>query len=84
MPGQLGTLGLNPIYGPGSWSFDGNLQKKIRVRESRSLAIRLDARNILNHPTPGNPAMNINAGTFGQINIKTGSRALAGQIRLEF
>src|SRR5262249_16114094 len=25
-PGQLGTLGLNPIYGPGSWNFDANLQ----------------------------------------------------------
>jgi hypothetical protein len=83
-PGQLGTLGLNPIYGPGSWNFDANLQKKIRIAESRNVAIRLDARNILNHPTPANPNLNINAGTFGQITTKTGSRTLAGQIRLEF
>src|SRR5262249_24434610 len=66
-PGQLGTLGLNPIYGPGSWNFDANLQKKIRIAETRNLSIRLDARNILNHPTPGNPNLNINSGTFGQI-----------------
>jgi hypothetical protein len=83
-PGTLGTLGLNPIYGPGSWNFDGNLQKKIRIKESRSLAIRLDARNILNHPTPVNPNLNINSGIFGQITTKTGSRTLAGQVRLEF
>jgi hypothetical protein len=83
-PGQLGTLGLYPIYGPGSWNFDANLQKKIRLAESRSLAIRLDARNIFNHPTPGNPNLNINTGTFGQITTKNGSRTLAGQIRLEF
>jgi hypothetical protein len=82
--GQLGTLGLNPIYGPGSWNFDANLQKKIRLAESRSLAVRIDARNIFNHPTPANPNLNINTGTFGQITTKTGSRSLAGQIRLEF
>jgi hypothetical protein len=83
-PGQLGTLGLYPIYGPGSWNFDANLQKKIRIGEGRSVAIRLDARNILNHPTPANPNLSINTGTFGQITTKTGSRSLAGQIRLEF
>jgi hypothetical protein len=83
-PGQLGTLGLNPIYGPGSWNVDANLQKKIRIAETRSLAIRLDARNIFNHPTPGIPNLNINSGTFGQITTKTGNRTLAGQLRLEF
>jgi hypothetical protein len=84
VPGQLGSLGLNPLYGPGSWSFDANLQKKIRIAESRSVAFRLDARNIFNHPTPGNPNLNVNSGTFGQITTKTGNRTLAGQIRLEF
>ena len=34
-PGGLGSLGLYPIYGPGSWSFDGNLQKKFKIAESR-------------------------------------------------
>ena len=82
--GQLGTLGLNPIYGPGSWDFDANLRKRIRLAESKSLTIRLDTNNILNHPTPGNPNLDINAGTFGEITTKTGSRTLAGQIRLEF
>ncbi len=83
-PGQLGTLGLYPIYGPGSWNFDANLQKKIRIDESRNVAFRIDARNIFNHPTPANPNLNINSGTFGQITSKTGNRTLAGQIRLEF
>jgi hypothetical protein len=83
-PGQLGSLGLNPLYGPGSWDFDANLQKKIRFAEARSLTIRIDASNILNHPTPGNPNLDINSGTFGEISTKTGSRTLAGQVRLEF
>ncbi len=84
VPGTLGTLGLFPIYGPGSWSLDANLQKRIRIAESKNLTIRLDASNILNHPTPGNPNLDINAGTFGEINTKTGSRTLAGQFRFEF
>jgi hypothetical protein len=83
-PGGLGTLGLYPIYGPGSWSLDANLQKTFKLAESRSVAVRLDARNLLNHPTPGAPNLNINTGTFGQITQKNGSRALAAQIRLEF
>jgi Carboxypeptidase regulatory-like domain/TonB-dependent Receptor Plug Domain len=83
-PGQLGTLGLRPIYGPGSWSLDANLQKRIRFAESRSFTLRIDASNILNHPTPGNPNLNINDGTFGEIQTKTGNRTLAGQLRLEF
>jgi hypothetical protein len=83
-PGTLGTLGLYPIYGPGSWSFDANLQKRIRFAESKNLTIRLDASNIFNHPTPGNPNLDINAGTFGEINSKTGSRTLSGQFRFEF
>jgi hypothetical protein len=83
-PGQLGSLGLRPIYGPGSWDFDANLQKRIRLAESRSLTLRINASNILNHPTPGNPNLDINSGTFGEINSKTGSRTLSGQLRLEF
>jgi hypothetical protein len=90
-PGQLGTLGLNPIYGPGSWDVDANLQKRIRIGESKNLAFRIDTQNVFNHPTPGtnsatggNLNLNINSGTFGQINNKTGNRTLAGQIRIQF
>ena len=83
-PGQLGTLGLRPIEGPGSWSFDANVQKSIRVHESRNLTFRLDASNVFNHPTPGNPNLNINTGTFGQITMKTGNRSLQALVRFEF
>jgi len=83
-PGQLGTLGLKPIYGPGMWNLDANLVKKIRIAESRNLAVRIDAANLFNHPNLGNPSLDINAGTFGQITTKTGFRTLAGQVRLEF
>ena len=83
-PGQLGSLGLRPLYGPGSWNFDANLQKRIRITESKDMSVRVDASNLFNHPTPGNPNLNLNTGTFGQITTKTGFRTLAGQVRLEF
>src|SRR5262249_30435548 len=83
-PGQSGSLGLKPVYGPGSWNLDANLVKKIQFAESKSLAVRVDAANLFNHPNLGNPTLDINAGTFGQITTKNGFRTLAGQVRLEF
>ena len=83
-PGQLGTPGLRPIYGPGSWDMDANLQKTIRIAKARNLTFRIDAKSIFNHPTPGNPNLDINSGTFGEINSKTGNRTLAAQIRFAF
>jgi hypothetical protein len=77
-------LGLRPIAGPGNWDFDANLQKRIRLAESKSLTFRVDAQNLFNHPTPGNPNLNINSGTFGEIDTKTGSRILQAQMRFVF
>ena len=50
----------------------------------KPLTLRIDASNILNHPTPGNPNLDINSGTFGEIQTKTGNRTLAAQLHLEF
>jgi hypothetical protein len=83
-PGQLGTLGLRTIEGPGRWDADLNLQKTIRIDESRTLSFRMDAQNVFNHATPGNPNLNINTGTFGQITTKTGNRTIQAQLRLDF
>src|SRR5207244_2279101 len=83
-PGQLGTLGLSPITGPGSWLFDANIIKSISFAESKKLTFRLDAQNLLNHPNPADPNLNINTGAFGEINSKTGNRMLQGQIHFQF
>jgi hypothetical protein len=93
-PGQLGTLGLRSIEGPGTWDFDANIQKSIKIGESKNLTLRIDAQNVFNHPTPGIPTpgsptvgppnLNINSGTFGEINTKTGNRTLQGQLRFQF
>jgi hypothetical protein len=80
----MGTMGLRPIEGPGTIAFDANLQKTIRITESKSLTFRVDANNILNHPNAGAPNLNINTGVFGEINTKTGSRSLQALVRFDF
>ena len=91
--GEVGTLGLRTIEGPGRWDLDADLQKSIQIAESKRLTFRLDAGNVFNHPTPGAPIpgatynpvnLNINSGTFGEINTKTGSRTVQAQARFEF
>jgi len=45
----------------------------------------MDATNILNHPQPSNPDLNINGSNpFGNIATKTGQRQFQLQVRLEF
>jgi hypothetical protein len=83
-PGQLGSLGLNPLTGPGTWSFDANILKTVKIAESKTLTLRVDAHNVFNHPTPSDPNLNINLGTFGEINSKSGNRTLQGQIHFQF
>jgi len=86
-PGREGTLGDMWLEGPGSFRFDLSASKTMRLTESKSLQVRVDARNVLNHPIMGNPSLNINnAATFGQIsgaNV-TGARQFQGQLRLSF
>jgi hypothetical protein len=90
-PGVKGSLGNNPIRGLGSYRFDANFGKTFKVAESRSLVIRFDALNVLNHPVPSNPNVNIDSTTapFGQLATKgcgaSGQcRALQGQLRFNF
>ena len=84
LPGRQGTLGQNTMENLGVFRFDGNLSKTFRISESKSLQIRVDATNILNHPTPAGPTLSINSDNFGLSTTKTGGRAFQGQLRLNF
>jgi hypothetical protein len=91
-PGQRGNLGNNEVFGLGFYRFDANLGKTFRITESKSLQVRFDALNVLNHPQPGNPNLNIDpqgfpvpaSVPFGQISGKTGTRTMQGQLRFSF
>jgi hypothetical protein len=88
---QKGNLGNGTVISMGVWRFDANLGKTFQITESKSLQVRFDAQNVMNHPQPGNPTLSINAQDnngnptpFGQITTKTGGRILQGQLRLNF
>jgi hypothetical protein len=57
LPAERGNLALNTMEGPGLWLFDAALSKTIKISESKSLQFRIDARNVLNHPTPDDPGL---------------------------
>jgi hypothetical protein len=87
-PGTRGTLGQKTVELPGTYSFDANLAKTFRVSESgwiKTIQVRMDATNVLNHPSPGLPDLNINSNSpFGIITTKDGGRAFQGQVRVNF
>jgi hypothetical protein len=85
LPGQRGTLGMNTIRNIGNFTLDANISKQFRISESKSLQFRIDTTNVMNHPTPGAPNLNMNSNNpFGQITTKTGNRAFQGQVRINF
>jgi hypothetical protein len=87
-PGTVPTMGLGSVFGPGRWRFDMNLSKSIRLAESKSLQIRLDAADVLNHPEPNTPTLNLTGATptpFGLIAGKSNlHRQLQAQLRFSF
>jgi hypothetical protein len=85
-PGTRGSLGRQTMELPGLWSFDAAMSKSLRVSESKTLQVRLDATNIFNHPVPNSPDFNLNStNVFGFIKDKGDQRRqFKGQVRLNF
>jgi hypothetical protein len=89
-PGTQGSLGQYNFHMPGTFRFDANLSKNFKLTETKSLQLRMDATNVLNHPNPLpiSPAVSINSTTttdFGYLtNNKTGTRQFQAQLRLNF
>jgi len=68
--GQLGTAARRFFYGPGMANFDMAVHKNVRLSESRTIELRLEACNVFNHAQfYGAAAVNGNIGSasFGQI-----------------
>jgi hypothetical protein len=91
-PGEYGILTPNALTRFGFWSLDGNIQKSFKITESKQLTIRIDARNVLNHPEPFIPLFSTNDAAISQFGViecgcgdsKSGTRQFQGQVRLTF
>jgi hypothetical protein len=71
-----GTYGNEParsIEGPGFWNIDMALARLLPIGVGRTLELRVEAFNLLNHFNWGNPATNLDAGTFGRITTQNGN-----------
>jgi hypothetical protein len=85
-PGTVGNLQRRSFNNPSVFGFDASIQKVTRIDEARSLEIRMDVVNALNHPTfytgesynQGAPPsrFNINGTNFGRIGFTYFDRRL--------
>jgi len=84
---RFGTTGRNQFYGPGGYNLDFSIFRAFPFQQTRRLEIRMEAGNVLNHTTYGNPNGSITAGTFGQITGINGNypeRQIRLGVRLQF
>jgi hypothetical protein len=76
-PGQQGTLGRNAIAGFGMMQMDFALRREFRLSERRRLQFRLEAFNLLNHPSFADSVRYLNSPVFGDstsmLNLMLGS-----------
>jgi hypothetical protein len=72
-PGTFGNTPINSVKGPGFWKIDLALSRTVNVRKTQNVELRLEAFNLLNHFNWGNPAVNLNLGTFGRITTIQGT-----------
>jgi len=85
--GRLGTAARRFFSGPGMVNFDAALHRNVRLAESRSLELRLEAFNLFNHAQFFGPAAvngNIGSAGFGQVVNATAPRLIQLAARLSF
>lgn len=81
-PGALGSHRRASFEGPGYWSIDLALSRRVPLGTTQYLELRVETFNLLNHFNWGNPGpllgttartVNFDAGNFGQITTQAGS-----------
>jgi hypothetical protein len=63
---QQGDLGRNAIAGFGMWQLDLAVRREFRFADRRSLELRIQAFNALNHPNFADPVRFLDSPYFGQ------------------
>lgn len=85
--GQLGDAARRIFHGPGIENFDMQLSKTLRLAESKSLDLRVEAFNVFNHAQFYGPASvdgEINDANFGRIVSAAAPRLIQLAIKFHF
>jgi hypothetical protein len=85
--GQSGSAARRLFYGPGVENFDVALAKSIKLGETKSVQIRLEAFNVFNHAQFFGPASvngEITSSAFGQVVSSAAPRLAQAAVKLSF
>jgi hypothetical protein len=74
-PGTFGTMPLDAIQAVPRWNIDMALSRSIRLAGDRQVQLRLEAFNVLNTVTPGNPQTTLGTADFGKVTGLAGGTA---------
>jgi len=85
-PGQFGNAGRNTIIGPGSFTLNTSFGRAFQIggESRRSLDLRLDTTNTLNHVNYTSIATVINAANYGLATAAGGMRRMTVSVRYRF
>ena len=85
--GQLGNAARRFFYGPGIENFDMQISKTVRLTESKSLDIRVEAFNVFNHAQFYGPSAvdgEINDPNFGRVVSAAAPRLVQLAVKFHF
>lgn len=82
--GRYGNAGRNTITGPGSWVMNLSLARNITLAERKTMEIRIDANNFLNHVNYSNVDTVLNSQTYGLATSAGSMRTLSATMRFRF
>ncbi len=82
--GQWGNAGRNTITGPMQFSLNGGLSRTFRLTERRSVDLRFDAANALNHVTFRSFNTTIGSNNLGLLSNPSNMRSLTATLRFRF
>jgi Carboxypeptidase regulatory-like domain/TonB dependent receptor len=74
-PGAFGTMPLDAIQAVPRWNIDMALSRSLKLGADRQVQLRLEAFNLLNTVTPGNPSTTLGTTDFGKVTGLAGGTA---------
>jgi hypothetical protein len=82
--GQWGNAGRDTITGPRQFSLNGSLGRTFRVTERKSIDLRFEATNALNHVTFRSFNTTIGSNNLGLLSNPSNMRSMTATLRFRF